>query len=212
MSIANDTNNLQAHWDKVYAEKPLESVSWYQPVPITSLELIRKYAPKPDARLIDVGGGDAYLAEHLLKDTGLKISVLDISTNALKRHQKRVGDMATRIEYVHTDILQFEPEQPYDIWHDRAAFHFLQTDEALKRYAGIAAKGIEPGGVLIIGTFAKDGPNRCSALDVHQYDAEDLATVFEARFELVDDLQVDHTTPGGGQQRFTFVVMRRKEN
>src|SRR6056297_3590739 len=156
------------HWEHVYDTKSPDQVSWTQLTPHVSLQLIESSGIDKNARIIDVGGGDSRLVDHLLDEGFKNITVLDISGKALEKVQKRLGDRADQVNYVTTDILDFEPEGKYDLWHDRAAFHFLTKDEDIRTYLSIVNAHVADS--LIVGTFSKRGPLKCSGLEVMQYD------------------------------------------
>ena len=202
----------KAHWEQVYATKAAETVSWYQPVPARSLELLERAGVPQDGRIIDIGGGDSRLVDELLARGPAEVTVLDLSGGALRRAQARLDADAARVHWLEADVTEVPiPEAEYDAWHDRAVFHFLVNAGDRARYVAAAAQAVKPGGVAIIGTFAEDGPERCSGLEVARYDATGLAAEFGDAFTLEHSLRDEHTTPSGAVQRFTFVVLRRTE-
>ena len=149
------------------------------------------------------------MTDNLLEAGGYLPTVLDISAASLDRHRERLGTLAKEVAYVVANVLEFSPEDAFDIWHDRAVFHFLTTDEQMQHYAKVARKGIRTGGTLIIGTFAKDGPERCSGLNIRQHDVDSLDAVFDTGFERLHTQTHTHSTPSGGDQAFIFAVYRR---
>jgi len=195
------------HWEHVYDTKSPDQVSWTQLTPHVSLQLIESSGIDKNARIIDVGGGDSRLVDHLLDEGFKNITVLDISGKALEKVQKRLGDRADQVNYVTTDILDFEPEGKYDLWHDRAAFHFLTKDEDIRTYLSIVNAHVADS--LIVGTFSKRGPLKCSGLEVMQYDPSELAEVFKPQFEKSECLNRDHETPFRTQQNFTFCRFKK---
>ncbi|MCY1531078.1 Methyltransferase domain protein [compost metagenome] len=200
----------KAHWEKIYHTKPLEQVSWYQPIPVTSLEFINELEVPLNARIIDIGGGDSFLAEHLL-DLGYQdITVLDISEQAIQRAKERLEHRADQVKWIVSDILDFVPDTPYDLWHDRAAFHFLIDDEDVKRYVQIVNDGLAATGNVLIGTFALDGPAKCSGIDIRQYSEETLNNCLKADFEQVKSRSVHHATPFDTLQHFVFSCFRKR--
>lgn len=205
-----ETAARKLHWEKVYETRPFETVSWYERVPQTSLQLINESGAGKDADIIDVGGGDSYLAETLLRAGYRHVTVLDISEQALQRARKRLGAEAEKINWIAADVTAFTPETRYTVWHDRAVFHFLNTAEERNAYKRAAAAAVVPGGTLIIGTFSVDGPQKCSGLDVQQYTAESLAAEFEDAFIREKCFRINHTTPSGNVQQFVFCRFRRK--
>lgn len=202
--------NRRKHWETIYETKELHEVSWYQPKPEQSLELILKDKPNKDVALIDIGGGDSFLAEHLLNEGYHNISVLDISANSITRAKERMGVEAASINWIVSDIIEFEPKGQYDIWHDRAAFHFLTAPDEIEQYVALATRSLSQNGRLIIGTFSKKGPTKCSGIDIMQYSVQNLEKTFQASFELEESITVEHPTPFGSKQEFVFCVFRKK--
>jgi 2-polyprenyl-3-methyl-5-hydroxy-6-metoxy-1,4-benzoquinol methylase len=198
------------HWEAVYGTKEPSDVSWYQPVPEVSLDLIKRSEVPVDAAIIDVGGGDSMLADHLLDAGYRNLTVLDISVRALKRARKRLGEKADGIKWLLSDVAQFDPQEKYDLWHDRAAFHFLTEAEDVKHYVATAASAVRPGGTLIIGTFSITGPEKCSGISVKRYSEETLFELFAASFEKPDCFVTDHRTPFDTLQNFVFCRLKRK--
>ncbi len=199
----------QSHWDQVYTTKALEQSSWYQPRPSISLGFIQELSVAKDAAIIDVGGGDSLFVDHLLDLGYQNISVLDISFKALERAQNRLGERAKAVKWILADAANFEPSEQYDFWHDRAAFHFLTTEQEIRRYATTAGNSIKPGGFLVIGTFSEQGPLKCSGLEIKQYTEQNLAQVFENQFDKISCRQVNHLTPSQTSQQFTFCAFQR---
>lgn len=199
-----------AHWENIYQTKSLNEVSWYQAKPEISLELIAACNLGTDAAIIDIGGGDSFLSQYLLEAGYSDLSVLDISQQALKRAQDRLGEKADKMHWIHSDIVNFVPTRSYTIWHDRAAFHFLTAPEDVAAYRKITSSAIPSGGFLIVGTFADDGPLKCSGIDIHQYDEQGLTDVFSHDFEVVKFIRLQHETPFNTTQNFIFGVFKRK--
>ncbi len=197
------------HWENIYQTRAFENVSWFEQVPLVSLRMITENAADSEAPLIDVGGGDSYLGAALLGKGYKNIAVLDISEHALQRAQKRLGADAAKINWIAADITAFTPGTKYAVWHDRAVFHFLNTDEEIAAYKRTAAAAVMPGGTLIIGTFSIDGPEKCSGLPVKQYTEESLAAVFEGAFTPKKCFRINHTTPAGMIQQFVFCSFKR---
>lgn len=190
------------HWEKVYTEKQPHEVSWTQDVPQTSLDFIREFNLPKTASIIDIGGGDSKLVDFLLDDGYQNITVLDISEQALLRAQARLGDRAKLVTWIASDILDFVPKQQYDLWHDRAAFHFLTGPDEVTQYTTLAASAVK--GYLTIGTFSHDGPKKCSGLEIKQYNEAELQDELSKAFTKVRCIVEDHTTPFGTQQNFLF--------
>lgn len=199
----------QLHWERVYQQKALTESSWYEANPAMSLELIRQQQLPSGASIIDIGGGDAVLAAHLLDSGCRDISVLDISPSAIARAKKRLGSAAEKIRWIVSDILSFRPERSYQCWHDRATFHFLTTDEEVRRYLDTVTAALLPGGTLIIGTFSENGPPSCSGLPVRRYTAEEMKSLFAGHFTMLSHLITQHYTPAGQKQEFLFCVFKK---
>jgi SAM-dependent methyltransferase len=198
----------QAHWDKAWDHRDPTGTSWYQPVPTMSLALIDAVAPDLHAGIVDVGGGASFLVDHLIARGYHDVTVVDIAAEALAHAQTRLAGRP-EVRWVVADATTWQPDRVFDLWHDRAVFHFL-TDEAHRAsYIRTATRSIVAGGHLIIGTFALDGPAMCSGLPVQQYDKASLAAQFDTGFTLVYAATDDHVTPSGATQRFTFVVLQR---
>lgn len=198
------------HWEKVYETKNPNQVSWTQQKPFKSLEFIHGFNLDKSAKIIDIGGGDSKLVDFLLDEDFENISVLDISATALERAKKRLGDKADKVEWIVSDITQFEPQTAYDVWHDRAAFHFLTEPEQIEAYTKIAEKAVK--GFLCIGTFSKDGPKKCSGLKISKYDAKGLEDVFFPNFTKINCATEDHVTPFDTAQNFLFCSFKPKDS
>ena len=202
--------STKEHWEQVYLEKQPNEVSWTQEIPRTSLEFIHSFNLPNTAKIIDVGGGDSKLVDHLLDEGFTDVTVLDISANAIKRSKKRLGKKAQQVKWVVSDVTEFEPHTTFDLWHDRAAFHFLTTQEQAAKYAGIVKSCVT--GYLIISTFSQNGPKKCSGLDVKQYTEERLYDEFKNEFEKMRCLTEDHITPFNTIQNFLFCCFKRRTN
>jgi SAM-dependent methyltransferase len=203
-----DATNRGAHWENVYRTKGEREVSWFQETPTISLELIRLAGATRGSAIIDVGGGASRLVDALVDEGYEAVSVLDLSESALAAAKTRLGQAAARVTWMVADVVKWKPPRRYDLWHDRAAFHFL-TDEADRAaYVVCLREALRPGGHTIIATFALDGPERCSGLPVIRYDAASLGKVLGDTFTLVETRPHDHHTPMGGTQRFQFSLFR----
>ncbi|MEZ4911885.1 MAG: class I SAM-dependent methyltransferase [Saprospiraceae bacterium] len=200
----------QDHWDHVYATKRLEDVSWYQPIPRQSLEYIDACGLDRHATIIDIGGGDSFLVDHLLIKSYDNITVLDISENAIQRAKDRLAEKQDKVQWLITNILDFTSPTKYQIWHDRAAFHFLTDEDDISAYVDIATKAIVPNGYLIIATFSTNGPKKCSGLDICQYDSAKMKTLWAKDFLFEGCSESEHPTPSGGLQNFIFCKFRKK--
>lgn len=192
----------KTHWEDVYASKQPEQVSWTQNIPQTSLDLINGFDLPKTASIIDIGGGDSKLVDHLLDQGYENISVLDISAKALEKAKERLGQRAEKVKWIVADITEFNPSEQYDIWHDRAAFHFLVGADQVERYMNIARESIV--GYLIMGTFSENGPKKCSGLEIQQYSETQLVDQFAKGFEKIRCFNEDHTTPFNTIQNFLF--------
>ncbi len=197
----------QNHWDTVYETKNPDQVSWTQEVPKTSLDFIHSFGLTKAAKIIDIGGGDSKLADYLLDEGFENITVLDISAKALDKAKQRLGDKANKINWVVTDITEFEPDTTFDVWHDRATFHFLTTSDQVAKYMDTARKSVN--GYLTIGTFSDNGPEKCSGLKIKQYSEETLTTELKNGFDKLRCITEDHTTPFDTTQNFLFCSFKR---
>lgn len=199
----------QEHWEKIYQTKSLTEVSWYQPKPETSLHYIQSLKLSKDSKIIDIGGGDSFLVDFLIEAGFTDISVLDISPSAIDRAKKRLGEKAEKIKWIVSDIVNFEPKESYDLWHDRAAFHFLKNETDIHNYLKIASNAVKKDGDLIIGTFSIDGPLKCSGIEIQQYSAESLKNCFSESFSAIQCEYIDHQTPFNTIQNFVFCVFKK---
>lgn len=197
----------QQHWEQVYHDKASTEVSWYQSSPRQSLQMITAVAGKESA-IIDVGGGASLLVDTLQQQGYHRLAVLDISATALACARERVGDKAQQVEWYVADVTTFAPPHRFDVWHDRAVFHFLTSDADRNKYLAVLREALEPGAHLIIATFAEDGPERCSGLPVERYGSEKIAQVFADGFTLLEQQSEAHTTPSGAVQRFNYFLFR----
>ena len=204
------TLERQTHWQNVYQTKGERDVSWFQEMPTISLDLIRATGVGPDASIIDIGGGASRLADVLIAEGFHSLSVLDVSEKALATSRERLGSKAANVAWIVADIAGWQPDKRYDLWHDRAAFHFLTEPGDRRAYAECVRIALRPGGHVIIGTFAPDGPERCSGLPVVRHDAGSIGEVLGPSFKLVESRRHDHPTPGGTIQRFQFSQFQRQ--
>jgi SAM-dependent methyltransferase len=195
----------QSHWDKIYMQKAPDDVSWYRPHLETSIALIAKAAPETSASIIDVGGGESTLVDDLLARGYANISVLDISATAIDATKKRLGEVSRRVRWFVADIIQAELEPAgYDVWHDRAVFHFLTAPCDRAAYVQKAVRAVRPGGHVIVSTFGPEGPLKCSGLEVVRYDADSLHDEFGRGFRLISSSKELHQTPFGTTQQFLY--------
>ena len=195
------------HWENIYQKKEIDGVSWYQKVPIESLQLIKKYSISNSDKIIDIGCGKSFLADNLLELNYTDISLVDISSNALKEVKDRLQNKS--LNFIETDILNFNSNDKYDIWHDRAVFHFITNREGIEKYISLCNKYINNQGILIIGTFAEDGPLKCSGLEIKRYSVDQISGLFKETFELVESFKMLHKTPFDTEQSFLFCVLRK---
>jgi SAM-dependent methyltransferase len=201
----------QAHWETVYTQKDEQEVSWFQESPEPSLELIARTAATPASTIIDIGGGASRLVDALLVRGFNHLSVLDLSEAALAKARARLGENAAKVRWIAADVTTWRPDACYDIWHDRAAFHFLTESEAQRAYVERLRLALRAGGHAIIATFALDGPQKCSGLPVARHSAETIGAVLGTEFALVDTRRHEHLTPWGSVQKFQFSTFVRKD-
>lgn len=197
------------HWENIYQTKKFTNVSWYQKKPETSLNFLEEFKVKKSAKIIDIGGGDSYLVDHLLNLGYENVTVLDISEVALKKAQKRLGKRAVNVKWIVADIATFEPREQYDFWHDRAAFHFLTEENEISNYLQSIQKGIKQTGVLILGTFSEQGPLKCSGIEIKQYSENSMTERLKTFFDKVKCITVDHITPFATIQNFVFCSFKK---
>jgi len=198
------------HWETVYETKNPDQVSWTQEMPKTSLDFIHSFDLTKTAKIIDIGGGDSKLVDYLLDEGFENITVLDISAKALEKSQKRLGNRATKVNWVVSDVTEFEPKTTFDVWHDRATFHFLTTTEQVEKYMTTARNSVT--GYLTIGTFSENGPTKCSGLEIKRYSEENLTAELKKGFEKIRCVTQDHLTPFDTVQNFLFCSFRRQNN
>lgn len=198
------------HWEKIYATKNPNEVSWFQVYPKTSMEFVELFKLEKDAKIIDIGGGDSNFVNSLIEKGFTNVTVLDISENAIERAKKRLGEKASQVKWIVSDVTDFIPTEQYDFWHDRAAFHFLINEELVDKYVEIANKGIASNGFLVLGTFSENGPQKCSGLEIHQYSEKSMSHKFENGFQRMKCVKEDHVTPFNTTQNFLFCSFQRE--
>jgi len=199
-----NTEERKNHWETIYQTKGNQEVSWYQNVPVTSLEFLMEFKVPLDARIIDIGGGDSFLVDHLL-DMGYKhVSVLDISEVAIEKAKLRLGERASLVNWIVADIANFLPTEIYDFWHDRAAFHFLTKEDEINHYLAIVKSHLAKDGLFVLGTFSETGPKKCSGIEIKQYSEESMSSKIGKYFKKIKCLAVDHLTPFNTLQNFVF--------
>jgi ubiquinone/menaquinone biosynthesis C-methylase UbiE len=201
--------SYKSHWEKIYATKRQDEVSWYQPTPRVSLDFISELNIQKDAAIIDIGGGDSHLADNLLAAGFTDITVLDISEEAINKAKQRLGKEAERVKWIVSDINEFVIDKKFDCWHDRAAFHFLTTEEQVEKYLSIAQEHISKDGRMIIGTFSTSGPEKCSGLPIKQYSEQSLSAVLKNWFKKIKCITTNHVTPFNTIQNFLFCSFKK---
>jgi 2-polyprenyl-3-methyl-5-hydroxy-6-metoxy-1,4-benzoquinol methylase len=197
------------HWENIYQTKELKDVSWFQSTPETSLDFFKQFNMLTTAKVIDIGGGDSLLVDHLLDLDYQDISVLDISVAAIDRAKLRLGDRANKVKWIVADSANFKPTEKYDFWHDRAAFHFLTDEQEISNYIETAQQNINPSGGLVIGTFSEQGPKKCSGIEIKQYSEATMTDRLKKFFEKIKCITVDHKTPSDTIQNFVFCSFRK---
>ena len=202
--------STQNHWDKVYNTKAEDEVSWFQPYPKMSMEFVELFNLPLNANIIDIGGGDSHFVDALLDKGYQNIWVLDISIKAIERAKLRLGKRAKLVQWIVSDVTAFKPEVQFDFWHDRAAFHFLTTEDKIYKYVSIAEDAIKNNGYLILGTFSENGPEKCSGLTIKQYSEASMSARFEVGFDRIKCIQEDHITPFNAVQNFLFCSFKKK--
>ena len=198
------------HWETVYETKNPDQVSWTQESPKTSLDFIHSFGLPKTAKIIDIGGGDSKLVDYLLDEGFENVTVLDISAKALEKAKDRLGERANKVNWIVSDITEFEPNMTFDVWHDRATFHFLTTTEQISKYIKTARKSVT--GFLTIGTFSKNGPEKCSGLEIKQYNEDELTMQLKNGFDKIRCVTEDHVTPFNTTQNFLFCSFKRQLN
>lgn len=198
------------YWDHVYETKGPTELSWFQSVPSRSMEMIRETGVPTEAPVIDVGAGVSSLVDTLINSDFSDISALEISNTAIAECRARLGDAASRVKWIHADVLEWEPKGRYYLWHDRAVFHFMTDQAATDNYLNTMRTALVPGGYFVLATFGPEGPDRCSGLDVQRYSIEQLIHLLEDDFELKSYGLEDHTTPTGNVQQFLYSCWQMK--
>ncbi|WP_339739600.1 class I SAM-dependent methyltransferase [uncultured Sunxiuqinia sp.] len=197
------------HWETIYQTKSLNEVSWFEPVPETSLDFFKQFKVPTRAKIIDIGGGDSLLVDHLLDRGYSDLTVLDISEAAIRRAKERLGEQASLVKWIVADAATFQPNEKYDFWHDRAAFHFLTQEQEISNYLDTARRSIQPAGILVIGTFSDEGPEKCSGIEIRRYSENSMTNRLKMFFEKIRCITVDHKTPSRSIQNFVFCSFRK---
>jgi trans-aconitate methyltransferase len=202
-------HNAKTHWENIYSTKTSDQVSWTQARPTTSLDFVHSFGIAKDAPIIDIGGGESRLVDFLIEEGFSDITVLDISEQALLNTQKRLGDKASKVNWIVSDITTFTPTRQFQVWHDRATFHFLTAAADVVHYVDIASHALSPNGSMAIGTFSPNGPTKCSGLEIKQYTEETLDQTLRQHFQKIRCITEDHTTPFNTIQNFLFCSFRK---
>jgi len=201
--------DVKSHWEKIYTTKTPEAVSWYRAHLETSLALVERAAESRSAAIIGIGGGESTLVDDLLLRGYRNVTVLDVSETAIEVTKKRLGPAAEEVGWLVGDVTEIElAPRAYDLWHDRAVFHFLTAPERRIAYVRQVARAVKPGGHVVVSTFGPEGPAKCSGLDVMRYDAESLHDEFGGQFRLVESSKELHETPFGTTQQFLYCYCR----
>jgi len=201
--------NKKEHWENVFSKKQQNEVSWYQPIPKSSIEFFESNKIPLEANIIDIGSGDSYFIDYLLEKGYGNIYALDISENALVRLKKRLGAKGDKVNWIVSDILNFKPDVRFDYWHDRAVFHFLSDANEIKKYISIANDSISTNGKMMIATFSDTGPLKCSGLEIKQYSQQSLEKAFSTHFQKIKCMNETHSTPFDTSQDFTFCSFKK---
>lgn len=203
--------NKKQHWENVYNTKEPHEVSWTQTYPTSSMRFLESLNLLKSAKIIDVGGGDSQLVDVLLEKGFENLTVLDISGKSLERARLRLGDKASKVTWIEANIVDFEPKETYDFWHDRAVFHFLTEKEDIVKYQALVSTSISSERFFLLGTFSENGPLKCSGLEVKQYSEAQMLDLFGADFETIECFQENHTTPLETTQHFQFCGFQRNK-
>ncbi len=205
-----DAVNQKRHWENIYETRDEHDFSWFQEYPKTSIEFLSLFGLPKESGIIDIGGGDSHFVDALIELGYENIYVLDISNKAIERAKKRLGKNAVKVNWIVSDITEFEISVKFDLWHDRAAFHFLTSDDKIEKYVRIAERSINANGYLILGTFSENGPKKCSGLEIKQYSESSMSNRFEKGFSRIKCIEETHTTPFNTQQNFLFCSFQKK--
>ena len=197
------------YWDTVYQGKPTKELGWFQEEPSVSLDLITSSGINKDARIIDIGGGDSFLVDRLLELGYSNITVLDLSESAIERGKQRLGLKGSKVQWICTDILEFDTNEKFDLWHDRACFHFLTDKSDSQIYLAKLEQFLAEKGTMVLGVFSKTGPKKCSGLPIQQYDTTAIKQHFEPNFHLEKSLEAIHITPSSANQNYVFCRLKK---
>jgi SAM-dependent methyltransferase len=211
MRFVSNESTRRHHWEAVYGDKTSTDVSWFQPRPERSLQLVEQTAVGRDDAIIDVGGGASTLVDHLLDDGFTDITVLDVAGKALEQSQERLGVRASQVEWVVSDVTTFRPSRTWQLWHDRAALHFLVDEQDRARYVDVLKRALQPGGHAVLATFGPEGPLKCSGLEIRRYSIDLVEELLGPGFELQSQVIENHVTPMGSNQQFLYSCWTRRE-
>ena len=200
----------KGHWENVFATKKETEVSWYQQKPETSIQFFVENNISKDAKIIDIGGGDSYLIDNLLELGYTNLFLLDISANAIERIKNRLGVKSEKVTFIVSDILDFQPKTTFDVWHDRASFHFLTTEKEIEMYKNLVSNSISENGFMFLGTFSENGPLKCSGLEITQYSEAKFERIFGTNFSKMNCFAENHQTPFDTTQNFIFCTFKKK--
>jgi hypothetical protein len=202
-------NDLKNHWENIYSNKDENEVSWFQTIPKTSHQLIKKLNLESNDNIIDIGSGRSRILKILIDEGFNNLSYLDISKEACKKSKIALGDDKSKVNWNVENVLNFESKIKYKLWHDRAVFHFFTDKKDIEKYKEVAIKNISDGGYLVLGTFSINGPKKCSGLDVSQYSEQSLYEIFKSDFNLLESFYIDHQTPFDTTQNFLFCIFKK---
>jgi 2-polyprenyl-3-methyl-5-hydroxy-6-metoxy-1,4-benzoquinol methylase len=202
-------SDKKEHWEKVFATKQETEVSWYQQKPQTSIDFFVENTISKEAKIIDIGGGDSYLIDNLLEMGYENLFLLDISANAIERIKSRLGAKAEKVTFIVSDVLEFQSETTFDVWHDRASFHFLTDKNDITTYQKLVSNSVKEKGFLFLGTFSENGPLKCSGLEITQYSESKFETIFGSDFSKINCFTENHHTPFDTTQNFIFCTFKK---
>ena len=201
--------NVKNHWENIYSSKNEDAVSWFQEYPKTSIELIEKYSTDKSSSIIDIGSGRSKILKNLIENEYDDLTYLDISQEACSKSKISLGNKKDLIQWHVQNVLDFNAEKKFSIWHDRAVFHFLISKEDVEKYKKVASKNIAQDGYLILGTFSENGPEKCSGLNISRYSPESLKKIFNPEFKMIETFTIDHKTPFNTIQNFLFIIFKK---
>jgi len=204
-----DKTEDKIHWEKIYQKKEADEVSWYQKIPEKSLKIFKDLKIEKNSSIIDIGAGDSTLVDCLTEIGFVDISIVDISQIALNKTRNRIGSNSVFVNFIEADIRKFKPEKIYDVWHDRACFHFLTDEKDINHYKTNIVNNIKTGGYFVLSTFSESGPVKCSGLDVTRYSVEKISNLLKSDFELLESFETEHHTPFNSIQNFIYFVFRK---